>query len=99
MERQLIEMPSLEVLSWFISGPHGGKDGKGVAVRFNLETHQLEPDQSFSERVDAWRNRGETEDPFTIKEMPDLPTLNAYLQGGVSFDLVNGVFENKRIVI
>lgn len=98
MERIITEIPPQEVLEWFISGGSGGKDGKGVAVRLNLETRQLEPDRSFTDRVLGWKQQMDLhlDDPYQLVQMPDVELFNAYLAGRAHYNLTSHLLELKR---
>ena len=94
MERMITEMPTPEVLGWYLSGSSGGRDGMGVAVRLNIQTKKLEPDGDFAQRVENYQP--DENDPFNIREMPDLGLLDDYLANrGVVYDLETRRFERS----
>lgn len=81
-------VPDREIIEWYLSGRSGGRDGRGVAVRFNLETALLEPDRNFAKRVEQWRVQcPEGMDQYTLAEIPDLGLLDDYIaHRGVMFN-------------
>lgn len=89
MPETLREVPDQEIVEWFISGCSGGRDKRGVAVRFDHETGLLEPDRNFANRAEQWRIQcPEGLDQYTLAEMPDLGLLDDYIaRRGVMFNL------------
>ena len=88
MKESLRVIPDKEVIEWYLSGSFGGRDGCGVAVRFNRETGILETDRNFANRVVQWRAQyPKGIDQFTLVETPDLRLLDDYIaNSGVVFN-------------
>lgn len=75
----------LDLIEWYISGDSGGKDGQGVAVRYDSGKDVLVPDSDFRMRVKAWKSLGKDDDSDQLKVRPDEATLRAYLNGQAFF--------------
>ena len=89
MAEALRALPDGEIISWYLSGRSGGRDGHGVAVTFNLETGLFEPDRNFAKRVEQWRVQypGGV-DQYTLAEMPGWELLDNYVaHRGVMFNV------------
>lgn len=92
---ELKEVPSNTVIEWYISGGSGGKDGQGVAVRFDWEEGQLVPDPPFTARLKAWEKKFAGVDSYSLSEVPSLKLLNDLVCGAAYFNLETHRIEDK----
>ncbi len=92
---ELKEVPSDTVIEWYISGGSGGKDGQGVAVRFDWEEGQLVPDSRFTARLKAWECEFHGVDSYSLSERPSLKLLNDLICGAAYFNIETHRIEEK----
>ncbi len=92
---ELKEVPSNTMIEWFISGSVGGKDGQGVAVRFDWEKGQLIPDSRFTARLKAWKREFHGVDSYSLSEEPSLKLLNDLVHGAAFFNIETHRIEEK----